>query len=81
LTRPLFLGGVERAYDPGTFESLGRVGIKPSWRCLELGAGAGSVARWLAAWVPDGSVVATDIDTLFLDGVETGNCTCCVTMW
>jgi hypothetical protein len=35
----------------------------------------------LAAWVPDGSVVATDIDTLFLDGVETGNCTCCVTMW
>jgi SAM-dependent methyltransferase len=38
-------------------------------RCLEVGAGAGSMARWLAGRAgPDGHVLATDIDTRFLDG-------------
>jgi SAM-dependent methyltransferase len=37
-------------------------------RCLEVGAGAGSMARWLVARAGnDGRVVATDIDTRFLD--------------
>lgn len=60
------LQSIERAYDAGTVETLGRVGIRPDWRCLEVGAGAGSVARWLAARVPDGEVTATDIDTRLL---------------
>jgi SAM-dependent methyltransferase len=67
------LDSLERVYDPGTIESLCRVGIESHWRCLELGAGAGSVARWLAAQVPDGSVLATDIDTRFLEGIQTTN--------
>lgn len=41
-------------------------GIQPSWRCLELGAGAGSIAHWLASRCPDGQVVATDLGTTFL---------------
>ncbi len=36
----------------------------PGWHCWEVGAGAGSVARWLAGRVgPTGSVLATDVDT------------------
>jgi hypothetical protein len=39
---------LERAVDPHTFEVLDARGIQPGWRCLELGAGRGSVAR--AGW-------------------------------
>ena len=38
------------------------------WRCLDAGAGTGSLASALASVVsPAGSVVALDIDTRFLD--------------
>ncbi|HVP03809.1 MAG TPA: methyltransferase domain-containing protein [Solirubrobacteraceae bacterium] len=41
--------------------------VKHGWRCLEVGAGRGSMAAWLAGRVgPDGHVVATDIDVTFL---------------
>ncbi|MFE9243530.1 class I SAM-dependent methyltransferase [Nocardiopsis sp. NPDC006938] len=50
------------AYDPLTTSRLEETGVGPGWRCLEVGAGGGSVARWLARRVaPGGSVVATDI--------------------
>lgn len=50
------------AYDPFTLERLAATGVTSGWRCLEVGSGGGSVARWLAARVaPDGEVVATDI--------------------
>ncbi len=39
-------------------------------RCLEVGAGAGSIAAWLASEVgPSGKVVAVDLDTKFLRGL------------
>ena len=39
------------------------------WQCLEVGCGAGSVARWLAGQVGStGRVVAVDLDTRFLEG-------------
>lgn len=45
-----------------------KVGV--GWRCLEVGAGTGSIARWLAARVGStGHVVATETDLRFLDGV------------
>lgn len=51
-----------RAYDPVTTARLDQAGVGPGWRCLEVGAGGGSVAVWLAERVgPTGSVVATDI--------------------
>jgi SAM-dependent methyltransferase len=58
---------MERMLDPGEFKVLGGLPIQPSWHCLELGAGGGSIARWLADRVPAGRVVATDVDTRFLD--------------
>jgi SAM-dependent methyltransferase len=55
--------------DPSTTQRLGRLGVGPGWRCLEVGAGDGSVARWLATRVgPEGRVVATDLNTRFLAG-------------
>jgi SAM-dependent methyltransferase len=54
-------------YDPGTVRHLEALGVGPGWRCLEVGAGGGSVARWLAARVgPAGHVLATDVDPRFL---------------
>ncbi|MFI9722174.1 class I SAM-dependent methyltransferase [Streptomyces sp. NPDC052396] len=50
------------AYDDFTVRRLSRILTGPGGRCLEVGAGAGSVARWLAGRVaPTGSVLATDI--------------------
>ena len=54
---------LEEAFDALTVQSLARVGVASGWRCLELGAGAGSIASWMAGQVgPDGRVVATDLD-------------------
>jgi SAM-dependent methyltransferase len=51
-------------YDPHTAEHLTRLGLGPGWRCLEIGAGAGTVARLMADRVgPTGTVVATDLNT------------------
>jgi SAM-dependent methyltransferase len=58
---------LEERSDPITFERLGATGVGLGWRCLEVGAGGGSVARWLTRQVGGGGlVVATDIDTRFL---------------
>ena len=68
------LAGLEAVLDPGTREHLTRLGVGPGWRCLEVGAGRGSVAVWLAEQVaPDGEVVATDLDTDFLEREMAGN--------
>jgi SAM-dependent methyltransferase len=62
------LNWLEAVYDPGTIELLTATGVGPGWGCLVPGAGHGNIARWLANRVaPDGHVVATDIDTQFLE--------------
>ena len=54
---------LEEAFDDLTMGHLGRIGVAPGWRCLELGAGGGSIAAWLATQVGSaGRVVATDLD-------------------
>ncbi|MER6334543.1 methyltransferase domain-containing protein [Streptomyces sp. NPDC001034] len=54
---------LEDAYDPVTLPRLAAAGVGPGWHCLEIGAGGGSIARWLANRVaPGGSVLATDRD-------------------
>ena len=61
---------LEQRFDAGTIRRLGDLGVMGGWRCLEVGAGHGSIARWLSQKVgPAGSVVAADIDTRFLTGV------------
>jgi ubiquinone/menaquinone biosynthesis C-methylase UbiE len=62
------LAGLEYALDPGTRTHLLRLGVKPGSRCIEIGAGRGGIAFWLAERVaPDGVVIATDLETDFLD--------------
>src|SRR6266542_2540242 len=62
------LAGLSAQFDPVTVRHLATVGVAAGWHCLEVGAGAGSIARWLAAMVGStGRVVATDLDTRFLD--------------
>jgi SAM-dependent methyltransferase len=58
----------EAIWDAGTIEHLTRLGVGAGWSCLEIGAGNGSVAEWLAGRVgPDGHVLATDLETGRLD--------------
>jgi SAM-dependent methyltransferase len=53
--------------DDFTFARLSTLGDLTGRRCLEVGAGGGSVARWLAERVgPTGEVVATDFNTKHL---------------
>src|SRR5215469_7829387 len=60
--------GLEASFDTLTQRHLAARGLRPGWRCLEVGAGSGSVARSLASQAaPDGSVLATDIDTRWVD--------------
>jgi SAM-dependent methyltransferase len=61
------LAMLEATSDPVTRERLGRIGVGPGWRCLDVGAGRGSVARVLSDLVGStGEVVAADLDLRFL---------------
>lgn len=65
---------LEERYDPGTIRRMVNIGVASGWCCLEVGAGAGSIARWLAHRVgPTGGVVATDLDTRFLEDAAAAN--------
>ncbi len=53
---------LEHCYDKVTTARFEEFGVTAGWRCLEVGGGGGSIARWLTERVgPDGSVLATDI--------------------
>ena len=39
---------LEALCDPWTFRCLDGIAVRQGWRCLEVGAGAGSVVRWLS---------------------------------
>lgn len=58
-------------WDAHTRRYLEALGVGPGWRCLEIGAGSGTITSWLAERVaPGGSVVATDIDVRFLGWID-----------
>lgn len=68
------LSGLEEIWDPGSRRALTALGLQAGWRCLEVGAGSGSIARWLAHFVGQhGEVVATDLDPRFLAGATERN--------
>lgn len=68
------LAGIEAVYDPISRDVLTRLGVRPGWRCAEVGGGGGSLAQWLAERVGDtGQVVATDLDLRYLVAVEAPN--------
>ncbi|MEW1696969.1 methyltransferase [Streptomyces sp. NPDC091278] len=54
------------ACDPRTLADLTRWPLPPGARCLEIGAGTGSVTRRLAERHPEASFTVTDTDTRFL---------------
>jgi SAM-dependent methyltransferase len=59
---------LQQRSDDSTFRRLRATGPLVGRTCLEVAAGAGSVAAWLAGEVgPEGAVVATDLDPRFLD--------------
>ena len=66
------LGLLEHLFDATTRRR--RSFVQPGWRCLEIGAGRGSMAVWLAEQVgPKGRVVATDLNTTYLQRIDLPN--------
>jgi SAM-dependent methyltransferase len=54
---------LEATYDPASFRHLDALGVGPGWRCLEVGAGGGSVTARLCQLVgATGRVTAVDLD-------------------
>lgn len=63
---------LEQLYDPVSRRR--RTPVQPGMRVLEVAAGRGSMAVWLADQVgPSGQVVATDIDTRYLRRLDVPN--------
>ena len=68
------LAGIERLWDGGSHALLDRLGVSSGWRCIEVGAGAGSMVEWLSDKVgPSGSVTAVDVSTRFLEAIDKPN--------
>ncbi len=65
------LAKIEVVFDDTTIHVLEAVGVRDGSCCLDVGAGGGSIAQWLCYRVgPTGHVVATDIQTKFLDAIQ-----------
>jgi SAM-dependent methyltransferase len=74
------LRALENIYDSATRRFLLTAGVRPGWRCLEVGAGAGSIANWLSETVePAGHVLAVDVNTRFLSVASATNLDVCET--
>ena len=60
--------------DPTERRTIRQLGLAPGWRCLEVGCGNGSIARWLAIQVGHrGHVVASDLDTSYIADLKAPN--------
>lgn len=65
---------LEAHADPTTKRRLEATGLTEGWRCLEVGAGRGSIAHWLAKRVgPSGHVTALDLETSLLGWLDEPN--------
>lgn len=68
------LGALEAVFDPCSRRCIEAVQPREGWRCLEVGAGGGSVAEWLCSVVgSEGTVVATDLETQFVSAIDAPN--------
>ena len=67
---------LEQCLDPMTKRRMTMLGIGQGDRCLEVGAGGGSIATWLCDQVGStGRVVATDINIQLLQDIKLNNFT------
>ena len=65
---------LEQILDDVTRDSLTQLGVREGWWCCEIGAGGGSITRWLSQVVGlKGRVVAVDLDTRFLADIGQAN--------
>jgi 2-polyprenyl-3-methyl-5-hydroxy-6-metoxy-1,4-benzoquinol methylase len=70
------LHAIEQFFDSASRRRIQSTGITTGWHCLEVGAGAGSMTRWMAETVGhSGQVVAIDLDTRFLEDIQQPNIT------
>ena len=68
------LAALEAWLDLGTTRQLDALGVAEGWRCLEVGAGGGSIADWLSKRVgASGRVLTTDLDTRFVEALDRPN--------
>jgi SAM-dependent methyltransferase len=66
------LRALEEIFDRDTRRRLLATGLAEGWRCLEVGAGAGSIATWMGHAVgASGRVLAVDTNTRFLAETRT----------
>lgn len=65
------LHALEDVLDPGSIRVFEAIGVDKTWRCLEVGGGGGSIAQWLSDHA--GRVVATDLDTRYLERITATN--------
>lgn len=54
------------AYDAVSRSRLTALGVGPGWRCLDVGAGTGTISRWLADEAGVADVLALDRDPRFV---------------
>ncbi|PKW05505.1 Methyltransferase domain-containing protein [Streptomyces sp. 1222.5] len=54
------------AYDTVSRARLAALGVGPGWRCLDVGAGTGTISRWLAEEAGADEVLALDRDPRFV---------------
>lgn len=65
---------IEEVFDPASRRRILATGLTTGWRCLEVGAGAGSITHWMAEVVGEsGKVVAVDLDTRFIANLKLSN--------
>ena len=64
---------MEALWDPGSQALLDELGIGPGWKCLEVGAGGGSLVEWMAD--RGAHVTAIDINTRFVDHLASDSIT------
>lgn len=69
---------IAQCYDPMSIAALRSAGVTAGWHCADVGAGGGSISRWLRDATGDtGRVVAIDLDTRFVEdepGIEARRC-------
>ncbi|HKH51892.1 MAG TPA: class I SAM-dependent methyltransferase [Mycobacterium sp.] len=61
------IAGMEALWDPASRTLLDELGIGDGWKCLEVGAGGGSLVLWMVE--RGASVTAVDIDTRFIESL------------
>ena len=65
---------LEKVSDPTTQRQILATGLTMGWKCLEVGAGAGSIMRWISEKVgSSGKVTAIDLDTRFVENTSLSN--------